>query len=462
MNLDPHEYQLVVRYLDDSASDEDRRHARELLLRSPEARAYLLEVASQMVHLSDHFSAYLVMPEDDSDTISCRMETRPDDNPANADAHAIKKSWLAGFNNWTHLRSLAASLLLIAVLLFSVFAFYRSPVGSVAPETVLQISDYLGQLTINHREENFKSPFGDQIRIAAGDTIESHNWLSWGELKLDSGAIVTIPVNSKILVKTLTQERMELDVIQGAVRVKSASNDPFQFVLRSERLHVTTSGSETLLWDYSFGGALAACFEGTAEVTSIDETQKVQVNPGWMATTEYQNTELRLSLHPKIVHNWSTQGMKPNELGTGIWKNAEQPGVVKLLAAHKMYIYPDGAPHEIQEVLLAVWRKPGMVRLKAGSRLIVTGRYTKKSPVSFALRTHSDYGKLLDLFIKTKAPETLAEPGKTWRVEIPVEEMKSTFRPDQNPLGSLLFNISVFTNDEVGLEVNSVELKAPN
>jgi hypothetical protein len=217
-----------------------------------------------------------------------------------------------------------------------------------------------------------------------------------------------------------------------------------------------------LVWDFNFTSAFAACFRGSADVASVDETQKVQVKPGWMASTEYQNKELLLIPHPEIIHQWSTLGMKPIELGTGTWKNAERPDEVKLLAGPKMYVYPDGTAHQMQEVLLAVWRKPGIVRLKGGSRLIVSGRYSKKSPVSFALRTHSDLGKLLDVFVKTERPENLAEPDQNWRVEIPVEEMKSIFKSNQNSLGSHLFNISVFTDEDVGLEINSVELIAPN
>ncbi|MFM7594243.1 MAG: hypothetical protein ACKO85_20830 [Isosphaeraceae bacterium] len=135
--------------------------------------------------------------------------------------------------------------------------------------------------------------------------------------------------------------------------------------------------------------------------------------------------------------------------------------VIDKLTSPKTYSINDYKPHQIEEVMVAVWRWPGMVALKPGSRLIVTGKYQKASPITFSLRTHSDYGKFLDLFNKTVLPMQLAAPGQIWRVEIPVEEMQPIFRPGQNPLGALLFNISIYTNEPAGLEVNSIELKPP-
>jgi hypothetical protein len=461
MNPDPFDYDLVIRYLDDSASEDDRRQARELLLSNPEARAYLLEVAGQMVHLKDQYSAYLNTAEEDLDTLPCQLPPQPS-QLVEARKQPVGRHLKLMFNKVDRLRLFAGSLLFIAVMAFTVFAFLNDSGKIRKLEISLQVVDHLGLMSINHQGKDFKPPFSENLRLSAGDTIETQNWLSWAELKLDSGAILTVPVNSKIHIRALTQDRMELDVISGGVRIKSPQNDPLHFVIRSERLHVNTSGSEILVWDINFNSALAACFRGSADAASVDESQQVQVKPGWMASTEYQDKELVLIPHPEIVHQWSTLGMKPIELGTGTWKNAERPDEVKLLAGPKMYVYPDGTAHQMQEVLLAVWRKPGIVRLKGGSRLIVSGRYSKKSPVSFALRTHSDLGKLLDVFVKTERPENLAEPDQTWRVEIPVEEMKSIFKSNQDSLGSHLFNISVFTDEDVGLEINSVELIAPN
>ena len=41
MERDPVDYELIIRYLDNSASDRELEQARELLLNSREARAYL-------------------------------------------------------------------------------------------------------------------------------------------------------------------------------------------------------------------------------------------------------------------------------------------------------------------------------------------------------------------------------------------------------------------------------------
>ena len=458
MNPDSLEDDLLIRYLDSSATEEDRRRALELLLYSPQARARLVDLAGQMVHLTDHLQAYAEPNTDHLEETTCTIASQP------VDVAISGKNIVKQPGQWPGVlrrRRFAASLLFMASLVLGAIALLGKPALRLQPEAGMQLTDYLGQLTVHHGDRDFKSPLQDLPRLTAGDTVESQNFLSWAEFKLDSGAVLTVPVSSKISIRSLTKERMELDVISGAVRVKSAPDDPVQVVIRSERFHVTTAGSETLVFDYNFSTGTTACFTGTAQVASHDESQQVQVNAGWMASVDYNDSRLRLTPHPKTINHWSTTGMKPTELGTGIWKNSAEPGQVKLLAAPKMYIYPDGAPHQIQEILLAVWRRPGMFRLEGGSRLIVSGRTAKPGPVSFALRTHSEYGKLLDVFVKTIAAQSLAAPGESWRVDIPVEEMSSTFRPGLTPLGSLLFNISIFTNDEIGLEVNSVELKPP-
>lgn len=459
MNPDLIEEELLIRYLDSSATDEDRRRALKLLLSSPQARARLVDLAGEMVNLTDHQKAYAEPNTDHLEETTCTLESP-------SFSRAIQEEKIARLpGRWPGLltrRRFAASLLLMAALLLGTIIFLSDVTLGLRSEPSMQLADYLGQLTIHHGDRDFKSPFRDLPRLTAGDMVESQNFLSWAEFKLDSSAILTVPVSSKIRIRSLSKERMELDVISGAVRVKSAPDDPFQFVIRSERFHVTTAGSEALVFDYSFSTGMIASFAGTVQVASHDQSQQVQVSPGWMASIAYNDSQLRLTPHPELVDHWSTLGMKPTELGTGMWKNATEPDQVKLLAAPKMYLNPDGTPHQIQEILLAVWRRPGTVTVKGGSRLIVTGRTAKPGPVSFTLRTHSDYGKLLDVFMKTIEPQSLAAPGTAWRVEIPVEEMSSTFRPGLNPLGSILFNISVFTNEEAGLEVSSVELKPPD
>lgn len=460
MNYDPVDHALMIRYLDPSSSEEDRRRACEYLLHNSEARAYLLEVASQMVHLVDHHKAFVALPFPHSTSEVCpigHLAAPPQVNelvPASQGSPVLLK--------FPSRRNVAAGLLLLATLIFtSALTEFRNSKPREAEVPSLQVAEYLGELTVTSGQQRIKTPFQAGLRVKAGDLLESHNWLSWAELKLDSGPTLAVLVNSKVSIRSLTKNRMEVDVISGAVRVHSAKDNPFQFVIRSERLHVTSSGSDTLVWDFSFSRALAASFAGSADVTSADGTLRAHVEPDQMASIGYDEMDFEISGHPEIVHTWSSRGMKPVELGTGIWKEPAQPGSVRLLAAPKNYSYPDGTSHQIQEVMPAVWRRPGMVRLKAGSRLIVTGKYTRQAPVSFVLRTHSDYGKLLDLFIETIKPENLAAPGEPWRVEIPVEAMKSRFKPGQDPIGSLLFNISIYTDEEVGLEVNSIELIAP-
>lgn len=459
MNHDPVDYPLVIRYLDASSSEEDRRRAREHMLKNPEARAYLLEVAGQMVHLVDHEAAYAATPCEVSGNITCSLEYQPVTEDAQEEKSVAKQ--MPPILKYPQRLKFIAGSLMLAVLLFLMFPYIRQADVAAEAEPSLQLSDYLGQLTVNHRHQNYKTPFRDLPPISTGDVIEAHNWLSWAEFKLDSGAILTVPVSSKIHIKSLTKDRMEVDVISGAVRIHAAKDDPFQFVIRSERLQVTTAGSDTLVWDFSFGRALAASFSGSADVTSNDGRLKAHIEHDQMATIGYDDQDFRISGHPEIVHTWTTRGMSPTELGTGIWKEPTQPENVRLLAAPKNYIYADGTSHQLQEVMAAVWRRPGFVRLSGGSRLIVSGRYTKPAPVSFVLRMHSDYGKLLDLFIKTLPPEKLAAPGEPWRVEIPVEEMQSRFKPGRDPIGSLLFNISIHSYEEIGLEVNSIELIAP-
>lgn len=457
MERDPVDYELIIRYLDNSASDEELEKARELLLNSREARAYLTEVAAQMVHMIDRHKAYVELPDYLSKPLVCPLDLKTSKPSAKNVANAHSK-WTKLVTSQGSLLAFASSLLIVASLLVSNFGVSRKSSTGVASMPSLQISDYLGEVMVSKDSVGFHSPFRENPRISAGDIVQSNSWLSWAELRLDSGATLTVLVNSRIRIKSLTKDRMELEIYEGAVRIKSAQDDPFEFLIHSGRLQVATSGSDTLVWDHNFVSALVASFSGTAEVSSVDGKKKALVEAGLMASINYGDEEFQIGPHPMIVHRWTSNGMTPLGLGTGIWKDPEQPGLVKLHASPKSYVYPDGKLHQIQEIMTAVWRSPDMVRLKSGSRLIVTGRNTKQSPITFSLRTHSEYGKLLDVFAKTIPVENLPAPGETWRVEIPVEEMESTYRPNQNSNGALLFNISVFSSEDIGLEVNSIDL----
>jgi anti-sigma factor RsiW len=110
MNPDPFDYDLVIRYLDDSASEDDRRQARELLLSNPEARAYLLEVAGQMVHLKDQYSAYLNTAEEDLDTLPCQLPPQPS-QLVEARKQPVGRHLKLMFNKVDRLRLFAGSLL---------------------------------------------------------------------------------------------------------------------------------------------------------------------------------------------------------------------------------------------------------------------------------------------------------------------------------------------------------------
>jgi hypothetical protein len=460
MERDPVDYELIIRYLDNSASDRELEQARELLLNSREARAYLTEVAAQTVHMIDRHKAYVELPDYLSKPLVCPLDIKTT-KPTAKNAAKAQRKWAKLLTSQGRLLAFASVLLIVASLILSNFGDFRKSSIGVASMPSLQISDYLGEVTVSKDTQDFQSPFRESPRISVGDVVQSNSWLSWAELKLDSGATMTVLVNSRVRIKSLTKDRIEVEIYEGAVRIKAAQDDPFQFLVNSSRLQVATSRSDTLVWDYNFVPALTASFSGTAEVASVDGKQKVRVEADTMASINYGDEEFQIGPHPMIVHRWTSNGMTPLGLGTGIWKDPEQPGMVKLQASPKSYVYPDGKLHQIQEIMTAVWRAPGMVRLKNGSRLIVTGRNTKQSPISFSLRTHSEYGKLLDVFAKTIPVEKLPAPFETWRVEIPVEEMGSTYRPDQNSIGALLFNISVFSPEDIGLEVNSIDLIPP-
>ena len=84
---------------------------------------------------------------------------------------------------------------------------------------------------MSHGLERLKSPLQKLPRVYAGDSVESHSWFSWGELKLESGTVLTLMVNSRVNIKSLTRERMEIDLVSGAVRISAAKDDAMEFVV---------------------------------------------------------------------------------------------------------------------------------------------------------------------------------------------------------------------------------------
>ncbi len=458
MDREPIDYALVMRYVDESASDEERRRARDYLLQSPEARAFLVEVAGQMVHLIDHRNSNLPLSDMLSGPNSCTLQIGENPGPVAIKTGGPEKIGSQGFR-----RIYAATVLAIAGLLLATFMIFRESGVVESPPRSIQVTDYRSELSVSHGSEKLKSPFRELPRVYVGDSVETHSWFSWGELKLESGSRLTLMVNSSVHIRSLTKDRLELDLISGGVRVSAMKDDPMEFVVQSDRLKVVTRGSDTLVWDFNFMRALAGCYSGSADVTGTgDEMQKVLVGAGEMASIGYNEAEFEVGPQPLVVDRWSSEGMNSVELGTGLWKKPTGPEQVKLLAAPKTYILNDYKPHQIQEVMVGVWRRPNVVGLKQGSRLVVTGKYEKASPITFSLRTHLTFGKFLDLFNKTVDPAQLAAAGQRWRVEIPLEEMQPVFNPGQDPTGSLLFNISIYSYEAIGLEVNSIELRPPD
>lgn len=477
MSADPVKYDLVIRYLDPYASEEDLQQARELLLKSPEARSFLLEVTRQMVFLQNRVEDSLelsFLSDKLGEFASCHLPLQPSsvDTASSSQVSAGSNQipiWIRPFKTGSRVARYSALFLIALTLFFAGNLFdqnrqkpiLQGGLEATASDGILKITDYLAEVSINNGNQLLKSPFNDPPLIRENDLIQTPSWFSWIELKMKSGTSLTVLASSRVKIRSLTKERLSLDVLEGAVRIKSAKDDPMEFLIESERLKTKSVGADMLVWDFNFNPAMGACFAGKIDVESKDGTQKVVVEGGLRGIIDY-DTDLSIIPLPKINDSWTSQGMISQELGNGIWNDSDEPGKVKLLTSPKSYLLPDGSLQQINEILVATWRKPGMVSVKAGSRLIISGKVTRKGPVTFSLRTHSEYGKLLDVFVKTIPADQLPEPGQEWHVDIPVETMSGTYKPGQSLVGSLLFNIGVYTLDDIGLEVHSIDLKPPD
>jgi hypothetical protein len=477
MSSDPVKYDLVIRYLDPYASEEDLQQARELLLNSPEARSFLLEVTRQMVFLQNRVEDSLELSflgDTLGEFTNCHLRLQPSsvDTASSTQVSAASNQipiWIRPFKTGSRVARYAALFPIILTLILAGNLFYQNrqkPIlqgglEATASDGILKITDYLAEVTIINGDQSVKSPFNDLPLIRENDVIQTPSWFSWIEFKTKSGTSLTVLASSRVKIRSLTKERISLDVFEGAVRIKSAKDDPMEFYIESERLKTTSVGADMLVWDFDFFPAMGACFAGNIDVESKDGTQKVVVEGGFRGIFDY-DTDLSIIPLPKINDSWTSQGMISQELGNGLWNDSNEPGKVKLLTSPKSYLLPDGSLQQINEILIAVWRKPDMVSVKDGSHLIISGKVTRKGPVSFSLRTHSEYGKLLDVFVKTIPADELPEPGQEWHVKIPVETMTGTYKPGQSVVGSFLFNIGVYTLDEIGLEVQSIDFKPPD
>lgn len=160
--------------------------------------------------------------------------------------------------------------------------------------------------------------------------------------------------SSKIRVESLKRNWIEIELYGGAARTKSAKEDPIEFLIHSDRIHVATTNSNILIQNYLAASAVADSYAGEAEVASGEEKRKVVVEPGEMASIHHDDADFRVSRHPAPTHGWSSREMKPKELGTGVWNKLDQPGKVELLTAPKTYDYPNGQTLLIDEISIAV------------------------------------------------------------------------------------------------------------
>jgi ferric-dicitrate binding protein FerR (iron transport regulator) len=441
MNSATPECELLLRYLDDRVTPEERRGIEQWLRTDPEARAFLREVAEQSVMVADL--------ERSASALSGNRR------PSSTRPVTCRSRWLNGpVRRWAPGLAAAAAVVLLAVAAFELRPSDRS--WTVQVVKVTGASQLLGS-----RGEH-PQPVALNARLRPGDSLETRSCDAWIELALRGGTTLTMAGHSTVRLLEDAEGRSCFKLLTGNLWVSPASEP----ALEATVVHTLAADIDALGAQFDLQSTAAESFvrvnSGSVRVTRNVDGAAVDVPADHQLQVSMNRTEpLVVTSQPLPVADWSCDLARVPQVILGRWLSPGPFEGPRLGAAPLLWPLPNREPVMLYAVALSVAGSSDRpVLLEADSRLIFRGRTDRSQTVRFGFSTQKMRGVFAGKFEMDVRPDSLGPVGETWEVSLPLSEFRPL--PPQlsfSPEGLELTDVYALTiQEDAGLEIHHIEL----
>jgi len=432
--------ELLLRYLDGNLLPEEEPRVAELLREDPEARAFLRDVAEQVVTLAD--------VERVAERREKELGARRDWAGQGSDRIADRRLRFAGW------RSVAAAAAILAVIA-AVFL-----VRSRTDREIVKITGLDGSLQWTG---NGGRVFHD-LRVGTklpGGTVEGMTPSSWLELEFDDSSTVTISGNSTLTFSDYGQKKLHLKEgsVSGNIEPQPAGK-PMVIYTRSAMLEVLGTQFEV---ETGLSETMLNVNKGKVRVKRLSDGSTVEVAAQHRVTAA-ADREMSPVRIPKSVNRWTSQ----LDLGPagmyGKWVSETEGKYAGLEAIP--YTIPNSITIYAAAFGVSQGDKPP-VMLEPTSQIRVRGWLKSSHPVWFGVTVRHKDGEFAGKFqISRPAEEFPGEQDfevlldlKDFHLDPSLNEWKDKLPGD--PFGLVVQDVWCHTLDkQAGLQVKHVEIAA--
>jgi ferric-dicitrate binding protein FerR (iron transport regulator) len=436
MSADEPQKELLLRFLEDRVTDQERRQVNAWLGREVVARAFLREIAEQSILIAD-----LARLEHASTPTADRRPVRP----------ARRWPW-----------ALAAASVAAVVTVVVVRQF---PAPADASPPVLRISKLTGASQHFGARGRIDFSLAPGTGLKAGDTLETRSCDAWIELELRDGSKLTLAGHSTLRILEDTAGNTSLKLLQGNLWVSPAQpTGPASLVVQTPTLSLTGQQAQFDL-QASPAESLLRVNAGTIHASRQLDGQQIKVAAGQQLAASLTRTDRPdATPQPQSVSTWAGdlwfvpdiilgQRLPPNDHARA------------RLAAEPLLWPPSGRdPTLLHAVALNVTGSNGQpVQLRADAQLVFSGRTARPHTVRFGFSTQRMRGVFAGKFELDVPSGELGNADQPWQVSLPLK----AFRPlhpelAADPTGLEVKDVYALTiREDVGLEIHHVELVHP-
>jgi hypothetical protein len=440
MNPNESQQELLLRYLEDRVTPEERQQVVASLRTDAAARAFLRTVSEQAVMVADLERIAVGR--------AAALHPRP------AAAGQRRKLVPVNFRSWPWSVAAAAAIVLLVVVALQFATQTKPEIARVSKVT--GSSQFFGS---NGRTEN---ALVTGTPLVVGDTLETRSCDAWIELELRDGSKLTIAGNSTLRILEAAAGRSQFKLLEGSLWKTPAQGSGAEPILiqtaslaaevRGTQFDIQASPTETML----------RVNQGSARVTPSSDGRGIDVPEGYQVVASLGKLgALAASVQPTPINYWACDLWRTPEVRLGRWLQPTGGERARLGAEPLLWPRAGRDPLLLYAVAIAAWKSTDQpVLLQAGSTLYFRGRTERPQTVRFGFSTQKMRGAFAGKFEVDVKPNALGQVGETWEVELPLANFRAlhphlAVSPDDLELTDVY---ALTINDDAGLEINHIEL----
>lgn len=441
MNLNGHDRIQLVRLLEGTLDEAESSRMKELLRRSPEARAFVRELSEQAVMLAD---------------IERTQASRRLVVGATSTRHAEQQRsapLVADFRRWWPMAAAAVLVLISGLVIWWNTARQR---GVVEVVKATGSSQYFGA------NGKVVDVLGTGASLGVGDTFETRSCDAWVELKLRDGGSLTIGGHSSVRILESAEGAQRFKLLRGSLWINPGSGrQQAPIFLQTSTMSAEARGAQFDL-QASPSESQFRVNKGSARVKQHMDGSTVELKPGQqVAVSLIKRGALEAVPQPRPVDAWACDMWSMPEVLVGRW--LPEQGGEKVRLGVEPLLWPVSKTDSVMlyAVSVAAWKNTdNPVQLRQNSVLRYRGRISRPQAVRFGFTAQKMRGTFAGKFNIKIEPDQLGPVGSTWQVDLPLHDFKPQYpQLAATPDGLELTDVYAFTvNEDAGLEINHIEL----